>query len=243
MHGCLASLVEMATAEARLEIWVKDVTSRFIAVSGPFAAANGSTPAEMRGRTESAFFGEEHVARFRRDDRRAMARGVTLRIVEVVRAEAPFATTKRPIFDGQGRLLGSIGISRPLAERPFEGLTTGRRPPAWLQAARALIERRFRSPLRLSDLAEEVERSPSHLSRAFGDWYGVTPREWQHRLRVEWVANTVSGDTRPLSAIAQEAGFADQAHMTRVFGRYFGIAPAAYRRAMGDGRHPLTAVP
>ena len=39
------------------------------------------------------------------------------------------------------------------------------------------------------------------------------------------------GTSMPISAIAAEAGFADQAHLTRWFRRVMGVTPAAYRLA------------
>ncbi|MGH7699154.1 MAG: helix-turn-helix domain-containing protein [Gemmatimonadales bacterium] len=39
-----------------------------------------------------------------------------------------------------------------------------------------------------------------------------------------------------ISAIAAEAGFADQAHLTRSFKRVTGSTPAAYRRSRASGR-------
>ena len=84
----------------------------------------------------------------------------------------------------------------------------------------------------IATLALEAAVHPAHLSRVFrqqtGMSIGVFARKHRVRVALEQLANTAL----PLSAIAAQSGFADQAHMTRAVCASTGLTPTAYRKAM-----------
>lgn len=224
------------------QAWLKDVRSRFLAVSEAFAASCGATPDQMIGRTETAFFAPCHVELFRTDDRRAIAWGRLIVILECT-SDVRFRTLKAPVLDDDGGMAGTVGIALPstptrLVERRYLELFSlyraprALRTPAWLPRVRGNLESAWRAPISVASLACKVDRSPNHVTRAFRKRYGVSPVEYTHRRRVEWTAHAIATSRLPLSVIALEAGFTDQSHMTRIFSRYFGITPGAYRDAM-----------
>jgi AraC family transcriptional regulator len=102
-------------------------------------------------------------------------------------------------------------------------------PPAWLTRIASLLHDRFRESLSVASLAREAGVHPAHLSRAFRAWYGTSPGAWQRRLRLEWAAQQLTAGAAPLSRVALEAGFTDQAHFTRAFRRHWGMPPGRYR--------------
>lgn len=225
------------------QAWLKDVRSRFLAVSAAFADACGATPDDMIGKTETPFFTPRWVERFRNDDRRAIAWGRNIVVMEGTR-EARFRTFKAPVLDENGRVAGTVGLALP-ASRPRNGIprtwldlfpqpwgATGTPTPAWLLRIRHELEAAFSAPVSVAALAMVVDRNPNYVTSAFRRRFGVPPVEYAHRRRVEWTARVLATTKLPLSRIAQEAGFADQSHMTRLFMRYFGITPGAYRDAM-----------
>lgn len=225
------------------QAWLKDVRSRFLAVSEAFADACGVTPDEMIGKTEAPFFPLSRVERFRSDDRRAIAWGRLIVVLEGSR-DNRFRTFKAPVLDESGRVAGTVGLALPaswprawmsrtwldLFSRPRD--TKGASAPIWLRRIRRDLDVAFNAPVSVTALASKVGRDPTYVTRAFRQWYGVTPVEYAHRHRVEWIARALATSALSLSQLAQEAGFTDQSHMTRLFARYFGITPAAYRYAM-----------
>jgi AraC-like DNA-binding protein len=68
------------------------------------------------------------------------------------------------------------------------------------------------------------------LSRGFRQVFGLTPVAYRLAQRTRRAINAVLGTPDPLSQIAADCGFADQAHMSRSIGRLAQITPAALRR-------------
>ena len=110
-----------------------------------------------------------------------------------------------------------------------------RTPPRWLLRARELVHARFREPLRIGEVAREVDVHPGHLARAFRQHFRTPLGSYVRSLRLEWVAARLTGSEEPLASIALGAGFADQSHLTRAFKSLTGLTPQAYRRARENG--------
>jgi AraC family transcriptional regulator len=102
--------------------------------------------------------------------------------------------------------------------------------PRWLLLAQELVHARFRDRVRLSDIADAVGVSPSHLAREFHAHFGTTVGEYMRRLRIEWVADQLTRTSMSLSELGIAAGFSDQSHLTREFRRRLGLTPAQWKR-------------
>jgi transcriptional regulator GlxA family with amidase domain len=70
---------------------------------------------------------------------------------------------------------------------------------------------------------------PAHLTRVFRRYHGTSPGQYLRRLRLEWAADRLLTGPDPVSRVALQAGFADQAHFTRAFTRRWGLPPGRYR--------------
>jgi len=122
-------------------IYFKDATSRFTRVSRAQAGRFGlSDPAQVVGRTDFDFFREEHARKTRADEQEIMRTGRPLVNIEE-REVWPdgrvtwASTTKLPLRDEAGNIVGTFGISRDITERKRaeEGI---RRQAAQLEALR-----------------------------------------------------------------------------------------------------------
>lgn len=94
---------------------------------------------------------------------------------------------------------------------------------AWLAARRGNS--------RMRDLTATTGWSERHLTRRFAIETGLGPKTIARILRFEH-ARQLAARNRPggWAAIAQDAGYADQAHMTREFTALSGLPPAALAR-------------
>lgn len=120
---------------------------------------------------------------------------------------------------------------------PDTGEDRRRAPPKGTQLApwRArkldrFIEDNLDRTLNLETLASLVRLSCSHFARACKNTFGLSPRELVTRRRIAR-AQTLMGDARtPLSQVALDCGFADQAHFSRLFRQIVGTTPRRWRR-------------
>jgi AraC family transcriptional regulator len=104
--------------------------------------------------------------------------------------------------------------------------------PRWLKVVQALVDARYLEPVRLVELAEEVDVHPVHLSRAFHQRLGVTLTAYVRERRLEWASERLLRTGLPASRIAAEAGFRDRGHFAHAFKRATGKTPQEFRAAI-----------
>jgi AraC-like DNA-binding protein len=92
------------------------------------------------------------------------------------------------------------------------------------------------STIRTRDCAQIAKLSTSHFSRSFKISFGQTFFDYVLRCRTERVKEMMVMTDEPLSRIALDCGFADQAHLSRQFRRRVGSTPARWRRQRREAR-------
>jgi PAS domain S-box-containing protein len=104
-------------------IYFKDRESRFILNNKAHAKELGAAdPVDMLGRTDFDYFAEEHARKAFNDEQRIVRTGEPL-INDVEketwtnRPPSWVSTTKMPLRDEQGKIIGTFGVSRDMTER------------------------------------------------------------------------------------------------------------------------------
>jgi AraC-like DNA-binding protein len=82
----------------------------------------------------------------------------------------------------------------------------------------------------LSEWAERRGLAPASLSRGFRRIYEVSPNAFRAQIRVRRAWSSLLNSDLPLSVVALDNGFADQAHMTRAVTILTGRCPSEWRR-------------
>ncbi|WP_110034461.1 helix-turn-helix domain-containing protein [Hoeflea marina] len=103
-----------------------------------------------------------------------------------------------------------------------------------LRRATGHIEEHCLRNIRLGELAALAGLSPSHFSHAFKASTGMAPHQWQMQARIERAKTMLMKADLPLTGIAAETGFSDQAHFTRVFRKTVGTTPANWKKSRTD---------
>jgi AraC-like DNA-binding protein len=82
----------------------------------------------------------------------------------------------------------------------------------------------------MGNWAESERLAPETVSRGFHRVFGVTPKLFRLESRARGAWNRVLRSSTPLTAIAHETGFCDQAHLSRAVRALTGDPPSYWRR-------------
>jgi AraC family transcriptional regulator len=123
-----------------------------------------------------------------------------------------------------GHLITTYG-SVSIAQGPYPGgLATWQK-----RRVLDLLGQHLDGDLRLSKLAEECGLSVSHFARSFKKSFGTSAHRYLILKRVEQAKQLLVDSPMPLSMIALQSGFSDQAAFSRTFGAIVGTSPAKWR--------------
>ncbi len=104
-------------------IYFKDTASRFLMISAAHAAKfHSGDPAAVIGKTDHDFFTKSHADQALADEQEILRSGQPLVGIEELETwpdgtETWVSTTKMPLRDAGGRIVGTFGISRDITER------------------------------------------------------------------------------------------------------------------------------
>ena len=104
-------------------IYFKDLQSGFLRINKAHATAFGlKDPAEAIGKADSDFFTGEHAQAAYDDEQRVIKTGQPLVGIEEKetwpdREDTWVSTTKHPLYDRDGQIIGTFGITRDITER------------------------------------------------------------------------------------------------------------------------------
>lgn len=98
----------------------------------------------------------------------------------------------------------------------------------------AYLQQNMAETITLERLSQEAGMSRSTLLRQFRGSFGMSPADFQRRLRVRAAQELLESTDLTLDAIASQCGFADASHLGRSFRNAIGRSPGSIRRAKGN---------
>jgi len=119
------------------------------------------------------------------------------------------------------RLIVEVARQSQQAEAPGPAI-------AMATIAEALRARAF-EPLDLDAFAREFGMAPATLRRRFSAAYGMPPKAFQLRLRLDRAKELLALTDDAVETIAEAVGFADSFYFSRLFHAREGLAPSAFR--------------
>ncbi len=96
--------------------------------------------------------------------------------------------------------------------------------------AEEMIRTHLEGNIRISELANACQLSPSHFARCFKQTFGTSVHQWLIQLRMERAKQLLLEPQPSLAEVAFLAGFCDQAALTRAFNRIEKITPLRWRK-------------
>jgi diguanylate cyclase (GGDEF)-like protein/PAS domain S-box-containing protein len=163
-------------ANSAERILFKDLEGRFLMVSAGWlaSAAEGRSLDELIGKTDFDVFSEAHAAEALSDEQLIIRTGEPLvakveRETFADRAEGWVSTTKVPLREESGRIIGTYGISRDITEQVYAQETLAHQA---LHDAVTGLANRAAFTERLRQGLDALERQPSRVAVLFVDLDG-----------------------------------------------------------------------
>jgi AraC-like DNA-binding protein len=138
-------------------------------------------------------------------------------------------TSKVPLHDPKGRVLGVAGISRDL--RAAEGTHPAYRR---LAVAAKYIQDNYAQPIKLSYLASLIDMSVAQVERYFDKIFHLTPRQMLLKTRLDAASELLASELS-ITDIATRCGYNDHSAFTRQFKATVGFTPTQYRALLCTG--------
>jgi AraC-like DNA-binding protein len=212
-------------------LYVKDIDGRFVAMNETQVRMKEvKDQSELWGKTDLDLHSLHWGRLYQQEDRKVMESGRELpdQIWLVSTADGSlgtFCSSKIPVRSRTGEVIGIAGvmyrIDQPRNQSP---------PDDPIRKATDLMATRYADPLEVRDVAARVGLSTSQLNRRFRSAFQMPPSEYLQRVRVHEASRRLVDGDGPISDIALECGFYDQAHLTRTFRRWMGMTPKDFRR-------------
>lgn len=123
VHGYEGFLLQALMDNIPDSIYFKDLRSRFLMISRAKARKHGLIdPAEARGKTDADYFTEPHARQALADEQEILRSGKPIEDLEEVEtwpdgSETWASTTKMPLRNQSGQIVGTFGISRDITKR------------------------------------------------------------------------------------------------------------------------------
>ena len=104
-------------------------------------------------------------------------------------------------------------------------------PAHKLNRVEAFIGKHFKEPIKVEQVAAEIDMSPFHFSRMFKRATGCSPYLYITIKRVECASELLRNTEIGLAEVASRVGFQTQSHFTHVFRRFSGLTPQLFRNS------------
>lgn len=133
-------------------------------------------------------------------------------------------TTKLPMRDSAGKIIGLIGISRdvraPIGTREI---------PVDFAAALDQFENNLAERITPSALACRAKLAPPRFARLLKRFFGLTPSQFIAKTRVAAASRLLRETEQSVADVAQACGFYDHSAFTRTFRALTGVTPTQFR--------------
>jgi AraC-like DNA-binding protein len=213
-----------------VQCWIKDRECRYEWVNRGFLLNYALERVEqVAGRTDHDLSPAHLADQYKLDDERVLRGEPVDNRIELVgrfdRTAIWSQTTKKPVFDRRGRIVGTVGMTRMVDASVVES----DREDAAIGRVLAHMRMHFAEPLSNPQLARIAGRSVRAFERLFRRQMQLTPQLYLRRMRVRLACQALVTRTAPLAEVAAAHGFYDQSHLVREFRRETGLTPRAYR--------------
>ena len=136
-------------------------------------------------------------------------------------------TTKLPVRDASGAVIGIIGISRDVKTKIDIGTVPGE-----FAGALEILEKQLLPEATPAWLARRSRLTPQRLARLTKRAFDLSPSQLICKTRMDAASRLLVDTSEPVAQIAHECGFSDHSAFTRAFRSATGFTPTEFRAQM-----------
>ena len=108
--------------------------------------------------------------------------------------------------------------------------------PSLASQIKFFLDAKYMERLRIESLAEHFGVHPNHFSRLFREAYGMSPKQYLQKMKLEKAAMMLETTDMPVALISESLGFEDQHAFSKSFKKYWDISPREFRQLRKDGK-------
>jgi len=210
--------------------FVKDAAGRYVAVNESLVARHGlKSKSQVLGKCPRDICPGEFGRIPTEQDQKVLSTGRPLidhLEMQWHRPNDPVwcLTTKLPIIDADGVVVGLIGFSRDVRVQvqPHE-------IPADFALALEEFEQTLSAEVTPAWLARRSKLTPQRLARLTKRLFGLTPNQFITKSRIAAASRMLQEATPSVAEIAHACGFSDHSAFTRAFRSATGLTPSEFR--------------
>jgi len=213
-----------------IAFFIKDSTGRYVAVNDSLVQRCGvQHKSQLVGRLVSDVYPKEWGKVFAAQDAAVLRSGRPvldrLEMHWYARRKAGWClTTKLPMQDAAGRLVGIIGISRDLRAHD-----DARDLPPGITAALAYLEKNLGEPISPVSLARVARLPAPRFARHIKRVFRVTPSQLITNARLSAASRLLKETRQSVAEVALACGFYDHSAFSRAFRLATGMTPTVFR--------------
>ncbi|MEO7324166.1 MAG: AraC family transcriptional regulator [Dokdonella sp.] len=136
-------------------------------------------------------------------------------------------STKEPLHDARGKVVGLACISQDLVEPNRSGLIDED-----FAAAVDYMREHYQQPLRIDDLAQSAKLSHAQFERRMKKIFHLSAGQYVIKARIDHATRMLAAGDCSIADVAHSAGFPDQSALSRQFRQVTGFTPRGYRQLM-----------
>lgn len=209
--------------------WIKDTNSTFMHVNQAFIQHKSLKDlSQIVGKTDYDFSPDYMAKQFVQDDKKILAGEIVTGRLEVNMTQsgdpAWYATSKRPLTDKDGEIVGSYGITRLLHEQAnaLSAVEAVKTPVNY-------IRENYHLQFTIEELAEMSHLSVSALERRFKKYLSKTPKQFINEVRLENARRLLIETNLSVTQVVDQTGFVDHSYFSKQFRNFFGEPPSQLR--------------
>ena len=237
--GLPSPLAELVTIERLFDhipevvFFIKDVRGRYVAVNETLVERCGlKEKRELLGKHVRDIFPKELAERYARQDEAVLRRGRPivdrLELHWYIRRRSGWClTTKLPVRDRAGGIIGVVGISRDLRAPGDREII-----PASLAPTLEYLEAHYSDSISPTSLARRAGLPPVRFARLIKRIFRMTPHQLITQTRLAAASYFLRDTDRSVAEIAMDCGFYDHSAFTRAFRSATNLTPSQYRSIM-----------